>query len=86
MRGLLLAALWAAGAAFAQDWPARPLHLIVPYAPGGPVDLSARLMLDWVDRLNDLILKRNNFERPEQKEEVLQLVRRAREYYARYSL
>ena len=33
-----------AGAAGAQDWPTRPLHLIVPYAAGGPVDLSARLL------------------------------------------
>ena len=44
-RALLLAALLAAAApAGAQPWPARPVHLIVPYAAGGPVDLSARLL------------------------------------------
>jgi tripartite-type tricarboxylate transporter receptor subunit TctC len=48
-RGFLLAALAAAAgllpaASFAQAWPSKPLHLIVPYAPGGPVDLSARLL------------------------------------------
>src|SRR5207249_4294325 len=37
-------ALALAGASAAQDWPARPIHLIVPYAAGGPVDLSARLI------------------------------------------
>jgi tripartite-type tricarboxylate transporter receptor subunit TctC len=28
----------------AADWPARSIHLVVPYAPGGPVDVSARLL------------------------------------------
>jgi len=28
----------------AQDWPARPVTLVVPYAAGGPVDTIARIM------------------------------------------
>src|SRR3954465_12887000 len=45
MRWLVCAVLAAmAGHVLGQAWPSKPVHLIVPYAAGGPVDLSARLL------------------------------------------
>jgi tripartite-type tricarboxylate transporter receptor subunit TctC len=41
---VLVAQLTGAGAALAQDWPSRPVTLIVPYAAGGPVDTVGRIL------------------------------------------
>lgn len=49
MRWLLIAALWA-GLAQAQDYPAKPIRLIVATAPGGLMDVPARLMADYFEK------------------------------------
>ena len=56
MRKLAAAALALAlllpTAARVQDWPSRPVTMVVPFAAGGPVDTSARIM---AARLSELI-------------------------------
>ena len=39
------------GAASAQDWPTRPVTLVVPFAAGGGVDVSARIQAQHMSEL-----------------------------------
>jgi tripartite-type tricarboxylate transporter receptor subunit TctC len=41
---VLLSCLLGAVAAQAQDWPAKPVHFVVPYPPGGGTDVIARIV------------------------------------------
>ncbi len=40
----LLACCCGAAVAQAQNWPARPIRFILPFAPGGVADITARIM------------------------------------------
>jgi len=44
--GFLLISLWLAVPAQAQDYPVKPIRLIVPFAAGGPMDIMSRAIAD----------------------------------------
>jgi tripartite-type tricarboxylate transporter receptor subunit TctC len=45
---LALAALVAASVAQAQEWPTRPVTMVVPFAAGGPVDVLGRILAQYL--------------------------------------
>ena len=50
--GALLALLALPGTAATQNWPSRPLTLVVPFAAGGPSDVAGRIL---VQGLSDVL-------------------------------
>lgn len=48
--GLGLGLVFAAPQGRAADYPVRPIKLIVPYAAGGPSDVQARIVADYLGR------------------------------------
>jgi tripartite-type tricarboxylate transporter receptor subunit TctC len=57
---VLAAATAAPGSAAAQDWPARPVKIIAPFAPGGSADTLGRLVAERLAaRLNQSFVVEN---------------------------
>lgn len=40
-----------AAPAIAQQWPTKPLRLVIPYPPGGPSDVSSRIVMERAAQL-----------------------------------
>lgn len=60
LAGTVLAALLPAAAQAQADWPSRPIRFVVPYPPGGPLDLVARVLAEKLrDPLGQPVLVEN---------------------------
>ena len=65
LKTLMCAALAAAGLAAgpaqaADDWPSKPIKIIVPYTPGGSTDIVTRIVMEKLGpRLNQTIVVEN---------------------------
>ena len=57
---LLFTLLCLSPAAFAADYPVRPVRWIVPYPPGGTTDVLARIIAQWLsDKMGQQFLVEN---------------------------
>jgi tripartite-type tricarboxylate transporter receptor subunit TctC len=52
MKIVLAFAFFLSFSAFSQEWPARPVHVIVPYPPGGGHDFASRVV---AQRLSEVL-------------------------------
>src|SRR5690606_15303081 len=48
--GLVLTATLSAGLVHAQEWPQRPVRMVVPYTPGGGTDSITRIIADKISQ------------------------------------
>src|SRR5581483_6389663 len=55
-----LALAFAAQPGRAQDWPAQPIHMIVPFGPGGGSDIVGRILAQAIEqRLGKAVVVEN---------------------------
>src|SRR2546428_13023176 len=60
VRALIFIAVLFAAQALAQQWPQKPVRLIVPFPPGGVTDGIARITVDWLaPRLGQPVIAEN---------------------------
>jgi len=60
VRALIFIAVVFATQALAQQWPQKPVRVIVPFPPGGVTDSIARITVDWLaQRLGQPVIAEN---------------------------